>query len=84
MISLSFHVLIFGVSYILPLPIHLPPLLPYQFYQAYLNFLIAAINFMCPKAQSRASLVAQLVKNPPVMQETPLRFLGQEVPLEKG
>ena len=30
-----------------------------------------------------ASLVAQLVKNPPAMQETPVRFLGQENPLEK-
>ena len=32
----------------------------------------------------RASLVAQLVKNPPAMQETLIRFLGQEDPLEKG
>ena len=31
-----------------------------------------------------ASLVAQLVKNLPAMQETPVRFLGREVPLEKG
>ena len=31
-----------------------------------------------------ASLVAQLVKNPPVMQETLVQFLGPEVPLEKG
>ena len=31
-----------------------------------------------------ASLVAQLVKNPPAMPETPVRFLGQEDPLEKG
>ena len=30
-----------------------------------------------------ASLVAQLVKNPPAMQETPVRFMGQEDPLEK-
>ena len=29
-------------------------------------------------------LIAQLVKNPPAMQETPVRFLGQEDPLEKG
>ena len=27
---------------------------------------------------------AQSVKNPPAMQETPVRFLGQEDPLEKG
>ena len=32
----------------------------------------------------RASLTAQLVKNPPAMQETLVRFLGQEAPLEKG
>ena len=31
-----------------------------------------------------ASLIAQLVKNPPAMQETLVRFLGQEDPLEKG
>ena len=29
------------------------------------------------------SLVAQLVKNPPAMQETPVQFLGREDPLEK-
>ena len=33
---------------------------------------------------SWASLVAQLVKNLPAMQETPVRFLGLEDPLEKG
>ena len=32
----------------------------------------------------RASLVAQLVKNPPAMLETLVQFLGQEEPLEKG
>ena len=32
----------------------------------------------------RASPVAQLVKNPPAMQETWVPFLGQEDPLEKG
>ena len=32
----------------------------------------------------RAFLVAQLVKNPPAMQETPVQFLGREDPLEKG
>ena len=36
------------------------------------------------KDSSRASLVAQLVKNLPAMQETPVRFLGWEEPLEKG
>ena len=29
-------------------------------------------------------LGAQLVKNPPAMQETPVQFLDQEDPLEKG
>ena len=32
----------------------------------------------------RASLVAQMVKNLPAMQETQLLSLGQEDPLEKG
>ena len=31
----------------------------------------------------QASLIGQLVKNPPAMQETLVRFLGQEDPLEK-
>ena len=33
---------------------------------------------------SWASLIAQLVKNPRAMQETPVRFLGWEDLLEKG
>ena len=37
----------------------------------------------CSNKKSRASLIAQLVKNLPVMQETPVRFLGWEDPLEK-
>ena len=32
----------------------------------------------------RASLIVQLIKNPPVVQETLVQFLGQENPLEKG
>ena len=32
----------------------------------------------------QAPLIAQLVKNLPAMQETPVRFLGWEDPLEKG
>ena len=32
----------------------------------------------------RASLVAQLIKNPPAIQETTVQFLGWEDPLEKG
>ena len=34
--------------------------------------------------QRRTSLVVQMVKNLPTMKETWVRFLGQEVPLEKG
>jgi len=30
------------------------------------------------------SLIAQLLKNPPAMHETSVRFLGREDPLEKG
>ena len=37
-----------------------------------------------PLQDSWASLVAQLVKNPPAMQETWVRYLGLEDPLEKG
>ena len=37
-----------------------------------------------PFQYSWASLVAQLVKNPPAMQETWVRPLDWEVPLEKG
>ena len=33
---------------------------------------------------AQASLIAQLVKNPPSMQETPVQFLGQKDLLEKG
>ena len=37
-----------------------------------------------PLLYSWASLVAQLVKNPPAMQETWVRSLGWEDPLEQG
>ena len=54
------------------------------------NFLIALIIFnllylfQLEARPVHASLVAQLVKNPPAMQETLVRSLGQEDPLEKG
>ena len=41
-------------------------------------------HFIYLKLNTRASLVAQLVKNPSAMQETPVLFLGREDPLEKG
>ena len=33
---------------------------------------------------THTSLVAQLVKNPPAMQETLVQFLSRDDPLEKG
>ena len=38
----------------------------------------------CPPQYVWASLVAQLVKNPPAMQETWVRSRGWEDPVEKG
>ena len=35
-------------------------------------------------APAGASLIAQLVKKLPAMQEIPVQFLGREDPLEKG
>ena len=36
------------------------------------------------RIKDSSSLIAQLVKNPPAMQETLVRSLGWEDPLEKG
>ena len=38
---------------------------------------------MCVQMRLRASLVAEAVKNPPAKQETRVRSLGEEDPLEK-
>ena len=40
--------------------------------------------YMCVCVTFRTSLIAQLIKNPPAMQEIPVRFPGREDPLEKG
>ena len=48
--------------------------------QVYLHWQVGSL----PLASPWASLVAQLVKNPPAMQETLVQFLGQEDLLEKG
>ena len=40
--------------------------------------------FVVISTLSQASLVAQMVKNLPAMQETWVPFLGQEDPLEEG
>ncbi|MDP1340971.1 hypothetical protein, partial [Klebsiella variicola] len=42
------------------------------------------IKFVRVRYCARASLVAQLVKNPPAMRETWVQSLGWEEPLEKG
>ena len=39
---------------------------------------------VCHQYTAQVYLRAQLVKNLPAMQETPVRFLGREDPLEKG
>ena len=44
----------------------------------------AGEGIVYPLQYSWASLVAQLVKNPPAMQETWVQSLGWEDPLEKG
>ena len=49
------------------------------------NFWIMSnAQFNCSPSIMRASLIAQLVKNLPTLQETLVRFLSWEDPLEKG
>ena len=47
-----------------------------------IGYLLQRIGY--PLQYSWASLVAQLVKNPPAMRETWVQSLGWEDPLEKG
>ena len=49
---------------------------------SYIFFL--GFNFVLLFSHLGASLIAQLVKNLPAMQETPVQFLGQEDLLKKG
>ena len=42
------------------------------------------LSNLAAAAAARGSLMAQLVRNVPAMQETPVGFLGQEDPLQKG
>ena len=48
------------------------------------EFWVKTIELTVINIYKWASLIAQLVKNLPAMQETPVRFLGWEDPLEKG
>jgi len=45
---------------------------------------ILSVQLINPFFQRQASLVTQIIKNMPVMQETQVQSLGQEDPLEKG
>ena len=48
------------------------------------NYLFCILLLLLLAVLGLASLIAQLVKNPPTMRETPLRSLGQEDLLKKG
>ena len=54
------------------------------FYQVLIIYYIKSLLLLFMTVAYWASLIAQLVKNPPAMQETMVGFLGQEDPLEKG
>ena len=47
------------------------------------QYSVAQIVFSASYAKIRASLVTQMLKNPPAMQETQAQSLGQEDTLEK-
>ena len=51
---------------------------------SHLLYLFAKLPLTTLQLSVRASLIAQLVKNPPAMQEAPVRFLGREDSPEKG
>ena len=60
-------------------------LLSLQFIKAFFNIFDKVTKFKYIFLGKKwASMVAQLVKNLPVMQESSVRFLDQEDPLEKG
>ena len=48
------------------------------------NFVMIYALVFGQESEDFTSLVAQLVKNPPAIQETPVQFLGWEDLLEKG
>ena len=58
-----------------------PVLVSSQFLSTFISFTFLIVLTL---GLHWACLVAQLVKNPPAMQETLVRFLGREDPLEKG
>ena len=54
----------------------------YEFFFSFLSF-YTLFFLLRPLPLSLVFLIAQLVKNPPAMQETLVPFLGWEDPLEK-
>ena len=49
-----------------------------------MTLLYPSVNDVTLTLRFLASMIAQLVRNPPAIQETPVLFLGWEDPLEKG
>ena len=62
---------------------HKMEMVDYCLFRYCVSWTVKEILYKTPNP-SGASLIAQLVKNLPAMLETPVRFLGQEDPLEKG
>ena len=56
----------------------------YKYYFLHDFKIVLKADILVLSGSFRASLVAQLVKNQPAVQETQVRSLGQEDPLEKG
>ena len=52
--------------------------------EKYIHKLYPTLKFYMFLLSKWPSLIVQLVKNPPAVQETLVPFLGQEDPLEKG
>ena len=66
------------------------PLLPHAYFIEFVSVPLLAnlgafVQYHCPRLMLFGSnFLAQLAKNPPAMQETPVQFLGWEDPPEKG
>ena len=56
----------------------------FQHHSSKVSFLQHLAFFMVQLSYPYTSLIAQLVKNPPALQETLVQFVGQKYPLEKG
>ena len=60
----------------------------FEFFKKYqiviIHLFLYILKFILLCVYDWASFITQLVKNPTAMQKTPVWFLGQEDPLEKG